>query len=86
VPKPAPKPKPKPKPKPTVGKLRVLSDAPGYIFIDGKNTGKSTPTTLTLPVGVHRILIVLKGSNSRIKHQVRIKPGKIIKLRLKGAP
>lgn len=89
APKPAPKPRPRPapaRPTPTNGKLRVLSDTPGYIFIDGKNTGKTTPATIKLPVGVHQILIILKGSNSRIRHQVRIKPGKVITLRLKGSP
>jgi len=92
APKPTPQPRPpapRPTPKPaapttpTTGKLRVVSDAPGYIFVDGQNTGNTTPATIVLPVGVHQILIVLKGSNSRIKQRVEIKPGKVLKLRLK---
>ncbi len=82
-----PRPRPAPaRPTPTTGKLRVFSDTPGYIFVDGKNTGKTTPATMKLPVGVHQILIVFKGSNSRIRHRVSIKPGRVIKLRLTESP
>ncbi len=77
---PAPKP---PAPKPSMGKLRVLSDAPGYVFVDGRNTGKTTPTVLKLPVGTHKIMVILKGNNARVRHVVRIKPNKVIRLRLR---
>jgi serine/threonine-protein kinase len=100
-PKPKPKPKPvavKAPPKPvtpapkakkakkTTGKIRVLSDAPGFVFIDGRNTGKSTPALVELPAGPHTVIVVLKGTNTRITHRVKVKPGKIHRIRLRGAP
>jgi serine/threonine protein kinase len=84
--KPTPKPPaPKPVAKPTssMGTLRVLSDGPGYVFVDGRNTGKTTPTVLKLPVGTHQIMVILKGNNARVRQVVRIMPNKVIHLRLR---
>ena len=81
-----PKPKPKSKPVPTHGTLSVTSDASGYLFVDGENTGKTTPVKMRLPVGEHEVVVLFKGSNLQVKQKVRIKPGKVIKIRLKGAP
>jgi hypothetical protein len=53
--------------------------------VDGRNTGKTTPAVIKLPVGTHQIMVILKRSNARVKHKVRIKPGKVIRLRLRGA-
>jgi outer membrane biosynthesis protein TonB len=87
-PKPTPvTPPPKPtRPKKTTGKIRVLSDAPGFVFVDGKNTGKSTPALVELSAGPHTVIVVLKGTNTRITHRVKVKPGKIHRIRLRGAP
>jgi serine/threonine protein kinase len=98
APEPAPRPAaPPPKPAPASppvtekpstgakwGTLVIRSDIPGYVFVDGRNTGQLTPFRTRLPVGVHEVVIVLKGRDARVKHEVRIKPGKIKSLRLKG--
>lgn len=88
-PQPAPHPPTKkalPAPTPTTGTLYVTSDAKGYVFIDGKNTGKTTPARLRLRVGDHTVVVLLKGTNTQIRQQVVIKPGKVIRLRLRGTP
>ena len=93
--KPEPAPAPaaaKPTPAPpaapvlTHGTLRVTSDAAGYLFVDGENTGLATPARIRLPVGSHEVVVLFKGTNLQVKQQVRIKPGKVIKIRLRGAP
>ena len=63
--------------------MLILSQVPGHIFIDGKNTGKLTPWRFTLPEGDHEIVVLLKDSNTRIKHLVKIKLGKLIKLNIR---
>jgi serine/threonine protein kinase len=75
---------PKPSPDSKWGTLVIRSDIPGYVFIDGKNTGQLTPFRTRLPVGLHEVVIVLKGRNARVTHKVSIKPGKIKSIRLKG--
>jgi len=70
----------------THGTLKVASDAAGYLFIDGKNTGKTTPVKIRLPVGPHDVVVLFKATNLQVKQRVVIKPGKVIKLRLRGAP
>jgi hypothetical protein len=62
----------------------VLSDTPGYVFVNGRNTGKTTPVKLKLPAGTYDIGVLMKTTNVQVKHTVRIKAGKGIKLRLKG--
>lgn len=84
TPKPAPTPAPAPKPAaPTSGGLIVRSDVPGFVFIDGKNTGQTTPARFELSLGAHEVVVVLKKSNVQIRHSVTIKPGKTIALRFK---
>ncbi len=85
-PKPAPKPAPAPPPAPTHGTLKVAADAPGYVFIDGENTGKVTPVKLRLPVGTHEVVVLFKGTNLQVKQRVRVKPGKVITVKLRGTP
>ena len=88
TPTPAPEPrKPDPvKPVATHGTLKVASDAAGYLFIDGENTGKTTPVKIRLPVGPHDVVVLFKATNLQVKQRVVIKPGKVIKLRLRGTP
>jgi len=83
VPAPPPPPPTPQKPPPKTGRLLVVSDAPGYVFVDGRNTGKVTPATLALSTGAHEIVIVLKRTNQRIRHTVRVKAGKTVRLRLR---
>ena len=70
--------------KPGWGQLSVRSKVPGYLFIDGKNTGKTTPARLKLAPGRHEVVVLLKESNVKITQQVDIKAGKRTTLRLKG--
>ena len=69
---------------PDWGLLSIRSEVPGYVFVDGRNTGKVTPTQIKLPVGEHKVVIVLKGSNTQIKQTVQIRPGKKKTLRISG--
>ncbi|MBW2733647.1 MAG: serine/threonine protein kinase [Deltaproteobacteria bacterium] len=68
--------------KATTGRIRILSDSPGYVFVDGKNIGRMTPVRLRLPAGPHTIVVQLKGSGQRITKTIQIKAGKSIRLRL----
>jgi hypothetical protein len=47
------------------GILNLVSTPPGLvIFVDGKEQARKTPTSVTLPVGTHRVQIV-KGSEKQ---------------------
>lgn len=68
---------------PAMGSVYVLADAPGYVFVDGVNTGKVTPVRLKLPPGQHEIVIVVQRTNERLRHEIDVKPGKLLKLRFR---
>jgi len=79
-----PRPKPAPRPQKTTGSIHITSFAPGYVFVNGTNTGKITPVKLTLPPGVYDIVVVFKGSKLKVRQKIRLKAGKLVRLRLKG--
>ena len=86
-PRPAPtpvKPTPPPRPQKTTGSIQITSFAPGYVFVNGVNTGKITPVKLTLKPGVHDIVVIFKGSKLKVRQRVKLRAGKLIRLRLKG--
>ncbi len=48
------------------GMLLVTSTPPGgSIFVDGKESGKSTPASVQLPVGRHQIVVLLEGRRAQ---------------------
>ena len=66
------------------GVIRVLSDSPGNVFVDGQNIGRTTPVKLRLTAGEHEIVVQLRGSGARIRKLVRIKVGKTVRLLLRN--
>jgi len=77
-----PEPGPSAKAKPaSSGAVRIGSDVDGYVFVDGRHTGKSTPVLLRLPPGEHEISVVLKGNNTRLTQKVRVKAGTTVRLK-----
>ena len=65
------------------GTIVVQSSIPGFVFVDGQNTGKVTPTRLDLPVGKHEIVVLFKGSNTKIKQDAVVTPGGVLTLNVK---
>ncbi len=48
------------------GMLLVTSTPPGgAIFVDGKESGKSTPASVAVPVGRHQIVVLLEGRRAQ---------------------
>ena len=85
----SPEPAAPPRPAPMVplasrnGTIVVQSSIPGFVFVDGQNTGKVTPTRLDLPVGKHEIVVLFKGSNTKIKQDAVVTPGGVLTLNVK---
>jgi len=58
---------------PDGGQIKVTTDAPGQIFLDGRDTGYSTPYALSgVPKGRHTITVV--GPGKRGKGEVEVEP------------
>jgi len=64
--------------------LIFLSSSPARadIFIDGKNTGKKTPSKVELPSGVHRIEMTKGGQKASVDHNVSEGKNKALHLNL----
>jgi serine/threonine protein kinase len=64
------------------GMLLVTSTPPGgSIFVDGKESGKSTPASVQLPVGRHQIVVLLEGR--RAQNSVDMQDGSVGHMDLK---
>jgi serine/threonine protein kinase len=64
------------------GTLLVTSTPPGgSIFVDGKESGKSTPASVSLPVGRHQIVVLLQGR--RAQESVEMQDGGVGHMDLK---
>lgn len=74
----------------SVGMLYVESDAVGDVLVDGRPTGSRTPTTLSLPPGLHTVEVVpLIDPSLRMVRQVNVSKGQSGRLRLtinRGTP
>jgi outer membrane biosynthesis protein TonB len=81
-PKPAPRPQPAPKPEPTYGTVRILSDVPGAVSINGRPLGKKTPLRVKLQPGTYDVGIQLEGTTITIKRRVNVKKGAMTNIKL----
>jgi hypothetical protein len=52
------------------------------VFVNDQNVGR-TPIKVRLRTGKHRVVLVLKDTNTRIRHQVSITAGKRKRLRVR---
>lgn len=78
---PAPK---MPPPAPPATAIRVISDIPGLVAINGRSLNKKTPVKLLLKAGTYEISVRLDGLDVEIKRRVTVAEGKTVTLRLRG--
>jgi len=78
-PRPAPR---SPRPHLSTGTLEVHCQRTAYVFVDDENVGR-TPIRVKLPPGKHQVVLVLKDTNTRVLHNVRITAGKRKRLRVR---
>jgi hypothetical protein len=81
-PRPAPRPQPAPKPQPAYGTVRITSDVPGAVSINGRPLGKNTPLRVKLQPGTYDVGINLEGTNITIRRRVTVKKGAMTNIKL----
>ena len=68
---------------PAVGTLTISSSPAGMIFIDGKETGKTTPVEeLVVPAGQHTLRIVDPGTGREATSEITLDAGGTLNLNL----
>lgn len=75
------------RPQPVRGGVRILSDAPALVFVDGVLMPNEAPTTLRLPVGEHTIELRVPGTGRVLaRRTVDVRARRNFVLRLQPGP
>ena len=69
-------------PVPTDGQLRIISQVPVDIYLDGAQTKLSAPLSQSLEVGRHAVTIVFPTSQRRLNRAFEMKAGEVVKINL----
>ncbi len=64
----------------TDGTLEVASDPAARIIVDDKDTGRVTPSSLDLPAGHHKLLLVTPDGRSQRSMGFTLAAGQVLKL------
>ena len=66
-------------PTPAGGVIKIASTPPAQIYIDGVDTGKTTPATVQATAGNHKITLSVRGD--KFTYAVRVKEGETVTFR-----